>query len=269
MTNLAALPPIADAKPLGSAFAGVQVRLDASQLARIERMFLLAPDIIGTYMRDVMGQWGGSFRRQLLAQASPGMRRLARQSVFYQLRPKQAKKRGVAKAALTGYKFTAKPSMDNITLRIYSTSQVTLLHEVGGTITAKDGGSMALPARGSKVLRKNIKPRQARFVNLRGKARREKLPSALKNAGAKLTRVGSVLYRTSKGPRGTTYEPTHILVRKVRIKAALGVIRTWNSLEGDRNARLQKAVDGAALAMAAQVGKTLNSAISGALRAVA
>lgn len=261
-----ALPPVASAAPSGVAFTGLQVRLDARDLARIERMFLLAPDIIGTYMRDVMGQWGGSFRRQLLSTLSGGTRRLARRSIFYQLRPKQAKKRGVAKSALIGFQWTAKPSMDNISLRIYATSKVTLLHEVGGTVNAKNGGAMALPARGKKT-RKPARG-DAQFRKLSGKRRKEMLPSALKNNGKRLVRYGSVLYQVEEGAKGKTYTPTHILVRKVTIKPTLGVIRTWNSMQADRDRRLQKAIDGAAQAMAAQVGRTLNSAVQGVLRAV-
>lgn len=246
--------------------SGISIQVDASQAARIATAFALAPDIIGTYMRDVFGQFGGSFRRQLLASSRPGMRELARRSVFYSLRPKQKKTRGVAKQALIGYQFTERPKMENISLLVFSTSKVTLLHEVGGVVRAKDGGSMAIPVRG----RKTRKPGSAKIWNLKGAKRRERLPARLKNNGDKLVRLGKILYRTSPNKKGRrTYEPTHLLLREVRIKPQLGIMRTWDSMAGDRQRRMQKAIDGAAEEIARRIGTSIGSTVQGVLRGVA
>lgn len=244
--------------------SGISIQVDASQAARISRAFAIAPDIIGTYMRDVFGQFGGSFRKQLLATSRPGMRELARRSVFYSLRPKQRKTRGVAKQALVGY--TERPTMENISLLVFSTSPVTLLHETGGVVRAKDGGAMAIPVKG----RKSRKPGGAKLWNIKGRNRRERLPSRLKNNGDKLVRLGKMLYRTSRNDKGRrTYEPTHLLLREVRIKPQLGMIRKWESLAGDRQRRMQKAIDGAAAEIARRIGSSVGNTLRGVLRGIA
>lgn len=257
MTSLDASPSIG---PQGGTsrlgFAGVQVSIDARDLRRVEAMFAVSPKIVAKHMRDVFGQFAGSFRKTLLAGLPPNYQRLARKSVFYRVRPKQAAQ---STAFSVGNLVRGVDALDEIRMRIWATSQVTLLHEIGGTVHARGGRAMAIPVDASGKVRRTRK-----------RGDRATTPAGMRAAGKTLIRRGGALFEVSKTAKGKErLKLTHLLTGAVNIKPALGVIRTWNGLEADRQRRLQIAINRAAAEMARVAAKRTSALVGGLLRAVA
>lgn len=265
MTSLDAgrAPTTVEARISQLGFTGVQVTISGRDFARIDTMFALSSAIVAKYMRDVFGQFAGSHRRAVLAGALPGYKRLLRRSLFYRVLPKQRRQK-VGKenkfVALSGFAIGAGVRLEDISMRIYSTSRVTLLHEVGGVVTAKAGSRMAIPV---KADRDGVRAR-----SVSGGSRRQS-PAVLMAQGVQLIRRGKGLFRVDKTAKGRDrLTMTHLLTGSVRIKPALNVVSTWRSLELDRKRRLQRAIDGATAEMVATLGRNVSSSLTAALRAV-
>jgi hypothetical protein len=228
----------------------VRLRIDASDMRRIETMFQVAPQIVAKHMRDVFGQFAGSHRKLIVTGLTPSYQRLVRKSLFYRVRPKQTGK--VALAGL-GRDFGLK----DIRMRIWATSPVTLLHETGGVVQAK-GKRMAIPVAGSEG---NVRGRRIRGAT----RKREGSPAALAASGIRFVRKGNLLFRVNERAGGKQrLKLTHFLTTQVQLRPALGILRSWNALTQDRRRRLDISIAAAANEMGRQAGRKL----TGVLRAV-
>jgi hypothetical protein len=251
--------------PQGSrlGIAGVRLHINARDLERIETMFAVAPTITAKHMRDVFGQFAGSHRKAVVAGATPNYQRLLRKSLFYRVRPRQVSK---SSAKGVGALVRGAVRIEDIRMRIWATSQVTLLHETGGTVTAK-GGAMAIPVAGSDG---NLRVRRTRKPGEKNPDRAPVSPSQMKAAGITLVRKGNLLFRVDKTAKGNDrLKLTHLLTGAVRIKPALGILRHWNALSLDRQRRLSLAINAVAAEMARVVGRRGTALLTGALRGIA
>lgn len=205
---------------------GIQVTIRGDGVVE---MFRRAPAIVGKHLRSAFGQFAGVHRRELLGSLTGGYQRLAKRSVYYKVWPKQVGKAGLV------YRFGARPRLEDIRLRIFATSSVTLIHEVGGTIRPRHRRKLAIPVKGTRNKITGI--------------RKGPPPS---KSGLDLVRIGSKLYErgTTKSGRDAL-KVRYLLTGAVSIKPALGILRTWARLETDRRRRLGIAMDAAAAEMAA------------------
>lgn len=260
MTSLDLSQPIEPQGGFRPGVPSIRMQIDARDLARIERMFSAMPQVIAKYMRDVFGQFAGSHRRATLAKLPPGLKRLARKSLFYSVRPKQ-KKVAVGSnivtgrdilgfQALGGHDVSKVVRMEDIKMRIYSTSPVTLLHETGGVVTSS-GKLMRIPITAG---RKGIQARK--------RAVEEK-------DGAQYVALGKILFRVDDNGGKRKLVPVALLKRSITIKPALGIVATWNALEADRARRMQRALTAAADEIARTVGRSVGRALNQGLRGVA
>jgi hypothetical protein len=229
------------------------------------------PVIAAFFVRDWLGRSLGSFRRAFLARhKGTGLHELARRSVFYLVRPKDLKLKrtgvktrgqfvaaGIAAQTLaeTGSKIeAARRTLAELDARIWSTSEVTRLHETGGSITAS-GKLMTVPL---PMLQREIE-RTPRVAGGRGvPSARDAIKSvAYWRARGDVFQRGSTLY--VKIGRGRP-QPFWALKSSVTLPGRLGFFSTWRSLDGDRERKLQMAADAIVAEATGQTGKLLGAA---------
>lgn len=236
----------------------MQFVVNPNDLAAIQAMFALSPAIVAKHMRDAFGQFAGSHRKAVLAGATPNYQRLLRKSLFYRVRPKQAVQ---TSSAFGVADLRRAVPLEAVRARIWATSRVTLLHETGGTVTAK-GKRLAIPATGSGD--------SVRARKLSGAAKKAASPAAMRAAGTKFVRKGSLLFKvdktTAKGK--DRLKLTHLLTGAVHIKPATKIVATWNSLAADRDRRLRRSTNAAAVEMARVGSRKVGAALQGVIRAV-
>lgn len=249
----------------GTTFRGVTAfNVDDRAVLQLYRRF---PREVAIQLRDVFGQWGGKHRKEVSRRLSgKKLRNLViksranrNPSFFYQVEPRQ-----VGRQAGQGFAFSEGHRLDEVSLRIFSTSEVTALHETGGTVRPAKGSFMAIPirSRGGQVVTAESGgfafSAGVRRKGVRGRVR--PTPSDLRAQGAEIFRRGNLLYvrsRTKTGRLGRA-RPAFFLVRTVTIKPRLGIIRAWNALAGDRQRRLKRGMERAVQ----QAGRKASRAVS-------
>jgi len=239
---------------------------------QIGDLFAVVPDVLANNLRDVFGQFGGSHRREVgnrlrgkpLRKMVQAVGKFRNPSFFYRAEPKQT-----GKTANEGFQFASGPRLSDISLDIFSTSEVTALHETGGTVRPKSGPWLVIPIKSSGGNVATTKSGGIRFDRGRtvdGKRKRSTVQQ-WKDNGFAVFRRGQVLFaakRLKSGKLSNRPRPIAILKRSVTIPARLGVISTWESLEGDRQRRL-----GTALQRTLFAAKRVNDRRFGRQRVVA
>lgn len=196
---------------------------DGGLLSRLS----VAPAIVNYFAAKALGSMFASARKRAIAAApgrgtggnATGLRALIVRGMFYTGWP-----RGREEHVILRLKDAS--AINRIRTTWKASSEVTAIHEFGGTITAKSGKAMLVPAEklrkartGRKMAKRITGPMLDTFV-LRGRS------------------GTSFLYRKTGSDHP---ELVALLLKQVNIQPKLGVIRTWNSLDADRGKKLQNA----------------------------
>lgn len=190
---------------------GLRFRIDWRQ---VEKLFKRFPASTAYEIRDAFGRMAGRFRRTLLDRhKGTAMRELVRRSIFYRVNPPNFKgSRGQDYAAVEA--FHRRLKLDSIKFRFYSTSEVSSIHETGGTIT----GDLIVP----------IGLTRAEIEAARPGGRENRKRQILRRSKV---RIGRMLYEVTGKGKGRTFVPRFALKSSVTIPPRLGFYRTWGELE--------------------------------------
>lgn len=227
------------AKPSGRfgdtryAFAAgsMTLSIDTTQVARLFARF---PEATAFELRDAFGRIAGRFRRHLLARhkgGSTSLLNLVKRAIFYRVAPRNVGRRGprgqvvAAAAAARGAL-----KIEDISMRIYATSKVPLVHEEGATITGTD---MLVPIRSAR----NI-------INAVGVGSKTRTKLRLRRAAK--VQIGKVRYQRIGEGESAKLLPMFAELDSVTIPARLGFYATWRETEPTAQRYLAQALDRAA-----------------------
>lgn len=234
--------------------------VDASH---VQRLFERFPAVTFFHVRDAIGGMFGSHRREWLARTTVkmnprGMRvdrlssrtggasgKTARRSFFYKVFP-QSKT------------LSAGGSLEDITGEAYTSSEVALGLEQGGTRRPTKGRMLAIPIGVTLDSAGRPKQRWRRPSAFRRASpnnelvaltlKRGKLPILYQVKGGKkaAATAGAVSLARGKGKIGGRKRillPAYLLVRSVTNRPVLRFMATWDALAGDRAIRMKRAAD--------------------------
>lgn len=207
---------------------------------KLNALFSIAPQVTAFHVRDALGRIMGRYRKALMAKhAGTRFYEFAKRAVFYRVEPKNAGKRSQEAAGgyVSGQARAAAmvTRLDQIKMRIWSTSEEALLHETGGTTTAKDG-KLAVPI---GRVRAELEARNGKGGSRGNSLKKQFSPAAIQARYGRLVRIGDVLAIVSKDKKP---EPAFALTDSVTLRARLGFYSTWRGLESDRQTIWQRAI---------------------------
>lgn len=200
---------------------------------RLLGLFRIAPKVTAFHVRDAFGRIMGRYRKALLAKhAGSRFLRFVQRAIFYRVWPRDAGKRsqessgGFVSGQLRAATVT---NLSEIKLKIWATSQVALLHETGGTTTARDG-ALAIPV---GRLAEEIAARPARISRGQG-AKKIYSPAAVAaREGKRIIRLPGSQVLAAVAP-GQKPEVLFALAKSVTVPARLGFYATWRAQATDR-----------------------------------
>lgn len=192
--------------------------------------------------RNAVGGMFGRTRKNFLQQIpTPGLKRLARRSVFYTVYPrpgKPDKRRGPQDVLGVFHMTSSAPAGHELGGRIQSRNRLmpVPIGALGKRIaklakirnTSRLDIETALRARNRDLV---ILPRGDRFIAYARPKKRPTRPS-----------LGNARRRRRSGGKEPKLVPVFAFVPNVTLQARLGLRRTWNSLRGDRVRRVNEAV---------------------------
>lgn len=229
-----------------------------SNLPDVVKLFRRGPQATYYHLRDAIGGMAGSHRREWLQRTEVAMNRggfaataikpnptvsgFAGRFFYYRVGPGTRPTR------------PKEPRLSDITLELYSTSEVALAQEQGATIRPRTGRMLAIPIGVS--LRKDGRPiprwhtprayRQSAAnndlvaLNLAGNPKLYQVRrgvAAARKSGA-FSRVGE----GAKPARArTVLLPAYQLAKQVQLKPRLRFMATWDALQDDRKVRFARA----------------------------
>ncbi len=126
--------------------------------------------------------------------------------------------------------FLVPSSTQSMGVEISSDSEIAKLHEEGGTVTNPSGGKLAVPLRARQELFTTTGALRKKFKNVR----------AIKNIVP--IRFNNQTYLTRVKKRSRDILPLFVLKRQVKIPARLGFYQTWEDMESDAIAIVDRAV---------------------------
>lgn len=203
----------------------------AANSRELVRLYRKAPEVVAEGMRDLVGRWYGRHRKDSLAAMPSRLRRLARRSLEFSLRPKEAKKSG------------GNYSLDAISGVAYLKSKAARALELGDTIKPTAAKYLTVPV--GRYRRMSTAKRKAELGfkkarNARGD--RKLVLIKKKRRGLEGAILARQMQRTdARGRRAL--QAVFVLKRQVRIEPQLGVRATWDSLDGYRQRTTQEALD--------------------------
>lgn len=213
------------------AAGGMTLSIDMTQVARLFARF---PEATAYELRDAFGRIAGRFRKNLLARhkgSSTSLINLVKRAIFYRVAPRNVGRRGPrgqVVAAASAARGALK--IEDISMRVYATSKVPLVHEEGATITGTD---MIVPTRAAQ----NI----IRAVRLGSKSRtRDRLLQSAK------VQIGRVRYQRIGEGADAKLLPMFVERDSVTLPARLGFYETWRATEPKAQSYLAQALSRAA-----------------------
>ena len=233
-----------------------------SNLAEIERLFRKAPDAVFRHVRDYFGQIFGSHRREWLRQTQVdirgGKQGIRATPVSDQPTVPGWQERGFFYRVVPRSKTRAKgQTLEAIRGETYTGSSAAELQEFGGSTRPKRSRYLALPT--GVTLRSDGRPvpvwRTPRKF-LAAKSGNELVSLDVGSgpmlyqvvrASAKRAAKDGAIQRASDGRRKRSERrillPAYRLVRAVHHRPLLRYYAVWDSLAGDRSARLSRTMD--------------------------
>jgi len=186
----------------------------------LERAIKIAPRVLKFELGDGLDRISKGFLKRFRKgqlQGPPGVRGASGHGLF-----------GTFKRT-----FLVSPTIEGMSVHIFSDSKIAKLHETGGIVKDPGGGRLAVP----------LSARMQMFT-ARGKLRtRYKNPKTLKNVHPMRFKGQTFLARVTK--RAQKILPLYVLKRQVRLKPRLGFYRTWDGLVNYRIEILNEKIDSA------------------------
>ena len=203
----------------------------AANSRELIRLYGQAPGVVAEGMRDLVGRWKGRHRKDSIAAMPSRLRRLARRSLEFSLRPSEAQKRG------------GDYPLDSISGVTYLKSKAARALELGATVTPKRGKFLTVPVGRFRRMSSAKRKAELGFQKARNARGDQKLVLVKRRRrgmdGAILARQ---MQRTdARGRR--RLQPVFVLKRQIRIEPQLGIRAMWDALEGYRQRTTQEALD--------------------------